>query len=281
MAEIELWMATASEGEPGAVERCCDRYLTAEDRQRAARFRQPTSRNQHVVGRGMTRRLIGGGAVDPESMPFDDEPGGKPRLVVAPERRATRFNVSHTPGMVLFGLVREGKATAAERQIVEAERQIVEADRQIADGVRWIGVDVERQDRRFDLAMAERYFSPPEIAQVQACASEAEARALFLKIWTLKESFIKAIGTGLRTPLADFAFDRLDSDQPVIQFLDAGLAQRSGGPPDRWRFRSLHPRSGYVAAVAALVDAGSAAANVSDGPRLSLNDFDALAAEEA
>jgi 4'-phosphopantetheinyl transferase len=66
-----------------------------------------------------------------------------------------------------------------------------------------------------------------------------------LKIWTLKESFIKAIGTGLAMPLADFAFEQIDSERPTIRMLNPKLESDL-----HWRFYALEPRPGFLAALA-------------------------------
>ena len=69
----------------------------------------------------------------------------------------------------------------------------------------------------------------------------------------MKESFIKAIGTGLQTPLADYAFVDPESDSPKIQMLDAKLESELS-----WRFFSVQPRPGFVAAIAVAVDSHDA-----------------------
>ena len=77
-----------------------------------------------------------------------------------------------------------------------------------------------------------------------AGAAAARSRR-FCELWTLKESFIKAIGTGLQTPLADFAFEDIDSDTPSIRMLVPELESDL-----RWQFFSVEPRPGYIGAVA-------------------------------
>lgn len=215
---VQLWYASASRASPGRLESICEDWLVPEERQRADRFVQPTTRNQHVVGRGMARRLLGGDRVAPHAIRLEYLPHGKP-IVRSPEAARQPFNVAHTDGLVICGLGSE-------------------ADQ-------WIGVDVECQRRRTDPALAQRYFAKPEVDLLNQVAGEASRRELFLRIWTLKESFIKAIGTGLQTPLADFAFVGIDTETPSLCLnrpeLDHGL---------EWRFRSLEPRPGYIAAVA-------------------------------
>lgn len=215
---VQVWHAASSPSDAGVVEQCCHRWLDEEERARAARFRQATSRNQHIVGRGMARRLLGGQALAPESIRFDFEAHGKP-YVCEPAEAKRPFNVAHTDGLVLCGISTD------------------------VDSL--IGVDVERLHRRTDPGLADRYFSEPEIAYLKTKTTEASRRDAFLRVWTLKESFIKAIGTGLQTPLADFAFENIDSDNPSIRMLDPKLDS------DRaWNFFSVQPRPGFIAAVA-------------------------------
>jgi 4'-phosphopantetheinyl transferase len=212
------------------LEAACASWLDQDERDRADRFRVPTSRNQHVVGRGMARKLLGGEEVAPQSIRFAIEPHGKP-YVVHPDSAKQPFNVAHTDGLVLCG-------------IGSSEHTM-------------IGVDVERVGRRTDPGLADRFFSPPEIDYLNRLPAGEARRTAFLRIWTLKESFIKAIGTGLQTPLADFAFDDIESDSPTIQMLDAKLHSELS-----WRFFSLQPCPGFVAAIAVALDVADAPVSV-------------------
>ena len=240
-----MWHASASSAVPGHMERCCEAWLTAEERERADRFRVPTSRNQHVIGRGMARRLLGGEEVSPHEIHFDLLPHGKP-IVQSPVVANWPFNVAHTDGLVMCGV----------SEVPQGVGQ-VEA----------VGVDVENESRRTDPALADRYFSRPEI-EFLARFDGQQRRRMFLRIWTLKESFIKALGTGLQTPLADFAFTDIDSPQPGIEFLNEGLRSEH-----RWQFHSVEPRSGFIAAIAIALPPTAEQAEVT------LRDFDELIAK--
>jgi len=240
---IQVWSAAASPDVPGDLECRCEGWLTDEERQRADRFRVATSRNQHVVGRGMARRLLAdcdvtchafsgksvpghsvpGNSVvgdtpviDPTEIVFAYTPHGKP-IIVGPQTLIRPFNVAHTDGMVLFVDSRSGL----------------------------VGVDVERISRRTDVALAERYFAKPEVEYVLDQPDDDSRRRAFLRVWTLKEAFIKAIGTGLSLPLADFAFDEIDAQRPRVRMLNPEL-----GDGDSWQFVTFSPAEGYIAAVA-------------------------------
>jgi 4'-phosphopantetheinyl transferase len=219
---IDVWSAAASADRPGEVERCCEAWLTADERVRADRFRKDTTRNQHVVGRGMTRKLLGDRVIDPERIELGFMPHGKP-FVVAPPQAACPFNVAHTDGLVLFASCRSEQPRAGMT----------------------LGVDVERLSRRTDVELAQRYFAAPEVQYVWDHRDPDARRYAFLRVWTLKEAFIKAIGTGLTMPLGDFAFEQIDSDRPRVRMLNPAL--ETG---EHWQFIAFHPAEDYIGALA-------------------------------
>ena len=65
-----------------------------------------------------------------------------------------------------------------------------------------IGIDVERV-RKVNLRIAERFFSPSEINDLMACEEENRMH-YFITLWTIKESYLKAIGRGLTQHLNSF-----------------------------------------------------------------------------
>ena len=66
-----------------------------------------------------------------------------------------------------------------------------------------VGCDVEFM-REFDLGTAKRFFSNEEYAYLIDLEKEKQKDAFF-RIWTLKESFIKATGRGFSLPLRNFS----------------------------------------------------------------------------
>ena len=96
---------------------------------------------------------------------------GKPYLPDAP---AFQFNLSHSGERVLCAV----------------------SDRPV-------GCDVERIER--DLTgLARRFFHPEEQAAL-AAVPEEERNALFVRLWTRKESYLKAKGTGISESLSGFS----------------------------------------------------------------------------
>ncbi|WP_153555609.1 4'-phosphopantetheinyl transferase family protein [Roseimaritima sediminicola] len=216
---IEVWHAAAAVDQGGPLEAACQRWLSREEQQHAERYRKATTRNQFIVGRGMARRLLAERLnCEPQAIRFRHAEHGKPHLV---DEAGIEFNVAHTGGLVAVAL----------------------------GGSEPVGVDVECLSRRIDLGIAQRYFSAPEVDYLhrQPAAQQPE---VFLRIWTLKESFIKAIGTGLTMPLDRFAFAALDSDRPQLSFVpDDSEQARLWGPAGRWHSQLLRPQADYLIAV--------------------------------
>lgn len=102
---------------------------------------------------------------------------------------ASPYSIAHTPGGkpyaetcdIQFSLSHSGNYAAAA---------LAESD---------IGIDIETP-READLKLAERYFSPDERSRLEAADDAARE---FLRIWTRKESLLKAAGIGITTPLSD------------------------------------------------------------------------------
>ncbi|KAI9154642.1 hypothetical protein LWI28_029257 [Acer negundo] len=60
-----------------------------------------------------------------------------------------------------------------------------------------VGIDVEEKQRRIKnniLAFAKRYFSPEEVKILSAISDPDLQHQEFIKLWTLKEAYVKALG---------------------------------------------------------------------------------------
>lgn len=67
-----------------------------------------------------------------------------------------------------------------------------------------VGCDIE-EIKTASLKLAKRFFCPGEYAYIDKFAGREQDYA-FYRIWTLKESFLKATGMGMRLPLDAFEF---------------------------------------------------------------------------
>jgi 4'-phosphopantetheinyl transferase len=194
--------------------------LTDDERARAERFVRELHRDRFVVARAALRDVLARMlAVPPESVRFRYDPGGKPRLEV-PDRSGLRFNLSHSGDMALVALTLDQE----------------------------IGVDVEALRSLTDVeALAERFFAPGETAALRSLP-EPERETAFLRCWTLKEAYVKAVGQGLAMPLDRFevAFTS-DGPEPALRVVDD---HGNAAPHPRFKLRGLDPGPGYVGALA-------------------------------
>ena len=148
---------------------------------RLDRLRFSSDRHLFLVSHALLRCVLGRTlGREPESLEFERGVQGKPQLSDQdPASAPLAFNLSHS-GVLAVVAVHAGAAA--------------------------IGVDIEshRPERRFD-ALAQRYFSAAEVVALRALPDEARS-GRFYDLWTLKEAYLKARGTGLQLPLGDFGF---------------------------------------------------------------------------
>lgn len=178
--------------------------LSVDEIQRAQRFHFDRDRSHYCAARGLLRIVLSAYlAARPEDIRFRYLEKGKPELAEPGDASGVTFNVSHSGGIAFFGFTRG----------------------------RPIGVDVEKIRADFDTdAIARRFFSTREQEQLAALPREQRHRAFF-RCWTLKESFIKALGEGLSHPLHQFDVT-LDRDSPI------SLTTRpDASEADRWRLQ--------------------------------------------
>ena len=192
-----------------------ERLLPDVERARAARFHFDRDRHVYIAGHALLRaRLSHHLSGPPSGWRFTAGPHGKPEVVLPPDQPKLRVNLSHTRGLAAVA---------------------VTVDDDLGVDVEW----VERDSRLLDIA--DRYFAPAEIRQLEA-APDAAKRDTFFAFWTLKEAYIKAIGLGLAMPLHDFAF--------TLEPLSVAFASHVADVPADWSFRRFQPAPGHAMAMA-------------------------------
>jgi 4'-phosphopantetheinyl transferase len=111
---------------------------------------------------------------------------------------------------------------------------------------RSVGIDVENvSERDASIAVAERYFAPQEIEDLNALPRAMQSRRFF-ELWTLKESYIKARGMGLSLPLNRFNFQF-----PTDRSLQFRVDETLNDPAEHWQFWHWAPSSSHVLALCA------------------------------
>ena len=76
-----------------------------------------------------------------------------------------------------------------------------------------IGCDIE-QIQSANLKLAKRFFSSEEYLYIAELEGERQNYA-FCRLWTLKESFLKVTGMGMKLPLDSFEFRLSAAEQSI------------------------------------------------------------------
>jgi 4'-phosphopantetheinyl transferase len=148
-----------------------EQLLSDHERQRAERFRHAEDRRRFAVGRAMVRLLFAEElGVRPSEVELELGAAGKPRLRVGPA-----FSVAHAGGRV-------GVAVAHGAEV---------------------GLDLEPiRPVPGAFGVAARFFHPDERRELARLAT-GDRDAAFLTLWTRKEAYGKARGTGLPPALGE------------------------------------------------------------------------------
>jgi 4'-phosphopantetheinyl transferase len=192
--------------------------LTPDEQERADRFHFQKDRDHYIVARGTLRAILGRYlVVEPSALRFCYSSYGKPALAETFGGNELSFNLAHSHQLALYAVTRR----------------------------REIGVDLEYVRADFaDEGIAERFFSPREVAALRTVPQNLRKEAFF-NCWTRKEAYVKAIGEGLSMPLDQFDVS-LAPGEPALLMSTRKDPQEAA----RWSLQALFPGSGYVAALA-------------------------------
>ncbi|MFP7333175.1 4'-phosphopantetheinyl transferase superfamily protein [Shouchella clausii] len=106
-----------------------------------------------------------------------------------------------------------------------------------------VGIDVELI-RTIDMAVTNHYFSDAEQERLNAVPPENKL-SYFFDLWTLKESYVKAIGKGLSEPLRLFTIDLSVHEIKLISTKKKDTA---------WKFRQYEIDRAYKLSICAAKD---------------------------
>lgn len=176
--------------------------MNSAERERAQKFIR--GKESYIASRWLLRTLLAHYTCGtPEAVEFLSTDKGKPYL----PRSDIQFSLSHSGDWALLAV---GK-------------------------VALIGVDVESIRSTRDLGgIAEHYYHPHEFTRLQELKGAAQA-AYFYRLWTLKEAFFKAIGTGISAGLDKIAFE-LAGDELETNKISAQIAAELGCNTNGWQF---------------------------------------------
>jgi len=204
--QVDIWCARLPDEWDSSLSDSYRKILTPEETERYARFAFEKDRRQFLLTRALVRdvlsRYLG---VEPAALVFARNEYGKPALA-EPLGCPVTFSLSHTKGLSVC-------AVASEQMI---------------------GVDVESLQRTpGHQDIPKRFFATSEVAFLES-VDKPQKSTEFLRLWTLKEAFIKARGLGLSIPLNSFEVEMITGGPPCVSFSDGNHGNASD-----WQFLQI------------------------------------------
>ncbi len=186
----------------------------------ADRFYFVEDRSAYIAAHWLVRSALSSiCGVPAKDWRFTEEPG-KPKIAQILNQPELQFSLSHTRGLV---------ACAVSAGSI-------------------VGIDVENFSEISDVIdIAEQFFSTSEVEILRNATPDQQSSA-FIRLWTLKEAFVKATGEGLHRAFDSFSFT-LD---PVSIAFDPDSADE----PSHWTFVEHRPTLESQLAVAIRHPAG-------------------------
>jgi 4'-phosphopantetheinyl transferase len=208
--QVHIWRACCGRSPDSLSE--AKAWLSADEVQRAARFRFERDRDRFIAGRGFLRQILGTYLKQPpESLHFEYGKYGKPSLV---NQLGIDFNLTHSEDWALYAI-----ALTPIGIDLEAMRPVAQKD-----------------------GIVQRYFSEQE-QKTFATLSETAQSLAFFRAWTGKEAYLKATGHGLTLPLNQIDVELAPDQPPQYRSLP------DGQKPNQWPLWSFEIASHLQAAV--------------------------------
>jgi 4'-phosphopantetheinyl transferase len=179
--------------------------LTTAELAQADRCRLPLVRQRKIVARARLRQILSHYLnMDPRTIEISGGTYGKPQV------KGLEFNVSHSENLAVYAISQQP-----------------------------VGIDIEYRRSLEMTSLVERFFAPTELADWQKLPAEQRELAFF-RAWTMKEAYLKAIGTGLHTSLA-----------AVVVEMDVTKPGRLLATPDagKWQLTTLILPDSYIGTV--------------------------------
>ena len=154
--------------------------VSEERQQKIDRLRFPKDKRLSLAAEVLLRKALLLNGISEFTMEVDQN--GKPYLA---ECGSIKFNLSHSEERVMCAL-----------------------------SVKEVGCDLEWM-KEPNYKMTEYFLAKEEITILNDIKTDEEKKEMFYRFWTLKESFMKAVGLGVRIPLKEFWFS-FEGDSTIV-----------------------------------------------------------------
>jgi 4'-phosphopantetheinyl transferase len=223
--------------------------LSADEVERANRFRHERDRRRWMRARAALRlilaRYVGLAAPD---LRFRPGPWGKPELTSAARSARPAGRVETASREPRSSPRARGAEQPSEEEELTLRFSLSHARERAAIAVSWgreVGIDLEPIDEALDLpALIAATCTPAEALRIGKLPRHQRVAA-FVSLWTQKEAYLKAAGTGLSRDPRTVEIDLDGHGAGAVRDL---LVERGGGPLQVIR---LDAGAGWAAALAA------------------------------
>ncbi|MCZ7414662.1 MULTISPECIES: 4'-phosphopantetheinyl transferase family protein [unclassified Streptomyces] len=206
-----------SDWEPGRLSEGELTRLLGSEAGRYERFGNPEARRRFAASRVLLKRVAATVLdADPGQLELARNPNGRPYIRGCGQ---LEMSLSHTGEVMVVGLSRRGA----------------------------IGVDVEPASRSVYGRGLEDDVCTQHERDALEWLPEEDRNAAFIRLWTLKEAYSKALGHGLRLPFHSFGFTTPLTPTAVPRLL---RADGSPAPDTGWQFETHPLPEGFTVSVA-------------------------------
>lgn len=218
--ETHVWFCCPEEVTDAALLTHYHSLLSLQEKQQHKRFHFEKDQHSYLVSHALVRNVLSKYAnLSPHQWQFKKNAHGRPKIKQSTSDTPLKFNLTHTRDLcacvVTLGLE--------------------------------CGIDAEAMDRKNDLMkIAERMFSRSEL-DFLSNLKDSDYRNAFFKFWTLRESYVKALGTGLAGSSKDFYFCINDNE---ITIDSKKTMSDLSADNEQWQFTLLEPTANHIVAVA-------------------------------
>lgn len=200
------------------------RYLDREERVRWESLSDELMRHRFLISHALIRTTLTDYAqqyldlvIDPESIELIRQPKGKPIIAAPAALQSVSFSLTHTHDLAAVAVSSLGP----------------------------VGLDAEWQYRQGpSIAVAKRFFTVQEYEDILSLPQTQQHQRL-LTYWTLKEAYVKALGTGISSGLKKFRLILHASAPPILKH-----TENTPSRDKNWHFHNLTLADEYLVALA-------------------------------
>lgn len=221
--EVHVWSCSPDDIIDEEKIKFCRSLLSVEELEKYHRFISDKDKHSYLVTHALLRSALSSYVdIAAPSWQFIVGENGKPELVLIENQPAFTFNITHT-----------NKLSACAISVKRS-----------------VGVDAEYVKRQSNLeAIARRMFAEKELLHLQASKNKQQD---FYYLWTLREAYVKALGTGLSGSAEQFYFDikfdeKSDKKNAVVKVIENN---ETHDVIVGWQFNIYQPESEHVISLA-------------------------------